>query len=75
MTMDLAKVIEVGGSVIKGIIGDEKAQKFICGTYADGTPRNVFDAVNEEFLSPKQKNKLRKKKKKKKKKKPAKLVL
>ena len=68
MAVDIGKVIEIGGAVVKGIVGDEKAQKFICGTYSDGTPRNVFDAVNEEFLSPKQKARIKKKKKKKKKK-------
>ena len=65
--MDLPKIIEIGGVAIKSILSDKKAQEFICGTYADGTPRNIFDAVNEEYLSPKQKAKVKKKKKKKKK--------
>ena len=42
---------------------------FICGTYADGEPRSIPDAINNEILSPKQKQKIMEKSNKKKKKK------
>jgi hypothetical protein len=59
-------IIDAVVSVGKTIASDKDIKAFICGTYADGTPRSVTDAVNGEFLSSKQKKKLSKKKKKKK---------
>lgn len=39
-------------------------QKMVFGTYSDGKPRSLFDAINGEVLSPKQKReKLYKKRK------------
>ena len=62
------------GKIISGVvetISDEKVQKAIMGTYADGTPRSFVDCINDEYLSPKQREKyVYKGKKKKKKKKP-----
>lgn len=57
----------VGGAVVgaANLIKDEKVSKFLVGTYADGETRNITDAVNGEFLSPKQKENWEKKKKKK----------
>ena len=60
------KIIEAGIAIGNAITGSEDITKFLCGTYADGTPRSLPDAINGEFLSPKQKKKATKKKKKKK---------
>ena len=65
--MDVIKVINTIATATKAIVSDENAQSFLCGTYADGTPRNLSDALHGEFLSPKQRKKALKKKKKKKK--------
>ena len=64
---DLVKIAEVVVNTTKTLAQDEKVVEFLCGTYSDGTPRNLPDALNGEFMSPKQKKKNSKKKKKKKK--------
>lgn len=68
-------------TIVDGIItvlttlgSNDSFKGFVCGTYADGEPRSIPDAINNEILSPKQKQKIlesdsKKKKKKKKKKK------
>ena len=61
---DWEKIINVAIGASKNLVGDENVKSFLCGTYSDGTPRNVGDAIHGEFLSPKQKKKLAKKKKK-----------
>jgi len=63
---NLAAIIDMALGVGKAVASDKDITAFICGTYADGTPRSITDAVNGEFLSSKQKKKLSKKKKKKK---------
>ena len=63
---DLAKIASTVVTAGKTLIADENVTKFLCGTYADGSVRNLPDAINGEFLSPKQKKKMHKKKKKKK---------
>ena len=62
----LDKVIETGIFVGKEIAKDDKITEFLFGTYADGSKRNLSDAIHGEYLSPKQKKKIEKKKKKKK---------
>lgn len=67
-------VISIGSK----LAADENIQEFVCGNYADGTKRNIFDAIKDEHLSPeekkradeygKHKNSSKKKKKKKNKK-------
>lgn len=59
----IVAAIEIG----KVIICDSDIAKFVCGTYSDGSQRNLSDAIHGEYLSPKQKKKATKKKKKKKK--------
>lgn len=60
---------------ISDIVLSNSGQKFICGTYSDGKPRSVVDAMRDEYVSPEDranwdKKKKKKKKNKKKKKKP-----
>lgn len=65
----MAKFKEVADVLLKGVstlVSDDNFQKFTLGTYADGTPRNVRDAIDGEYLSPKQKKKATSKKSKKK---------
>ena len=67
---DIKKIAEVGKFVLnngKELIKDEAFVDLLCGRYADGTQRNITDAVKGEYLSPKQKEKATTKKKKKKK--------
>lgn len=68
--------IDTAVAIAKKIGKSDDFKSFLCGTYSDGTPRNLPDAINDEVLSPKQKAKAKsKKKKKKKKKQKAKLKL
>lgn len=60
---------------VADIAMSNSGQKFICGTYSNGKPRSVVDAMRDEFVSPEDranwdKKKKKKKKNKKKKKKP-----
>lgn len=61
---DIAKIAEMVALVGREVLGDSNIRKFTCGTYTDGTPRSVADAINGEYLSPKTKKKHNKKKKK-----------
>mgnify|MGYP003496773446 CR=1 FL=1 len=36
------------------LLKSKKVQKFLCGSYSDGSPRSLPDALNDELLSPKQ---------------------
>jgi hypothetical protein len=56
-------IAEVAGAV-GAILSDEKVQKRILGEYSDGRIRSIPDAINDEILSPKQKQKKLYKKKK-----------
>ena len=47
-------VVAVGETLVR----NEDFKKFICGTYSDGSPRNLPDAINGEMYSPKQKKKM-----------------
>ena len=73
------KVIESLISAGKTIAGNDDIQKMILGTYSDGSPRSLPDALNDEFISPKEKKNIlygdKKKKKKHKKKKSVKFKL
>jgi hypothetical protein len=64
--MNALEIITGIVSIGKDVIKDEDIQKFVCGTYADGKTRNLRDAIDGEFLSPKQKKKATSKKSKKK---------
>lgn len=61
---DVAKIIGTIGSIVIS----KEGRKFLCGTYADGSPRSLKDALNGEIYSPKEKDKKLKKHKKAKKK-------
>ena len=62
-------IVDTVLNVTDSLLGSEKVQTFLCGTYSDGTPRSLPDALNDELYSPKQKkNKAKNDKKKKKKK-------
>lgn len=69
----LEGIIEVG----KAVSENDDIKSTIFGSYADGKPRSLSDAIKGEVLSPKQKKKVAdyKKAKKKKKKKKKSLVL
>lgn len=73
------ELISAAIEVAKAVGTSDDFKSFMCGTYSDGTPRSLPDALNDEILSPKQKKKAmeakEKQKKKKKKKKYAKLKL
>lgn len=63
--LDVGKIIEIAIGAGKAIASDEHITEFLCGTYADGSKRNLSDAIKGEYLSPKQKKKITSKKKKK----------
>lgn len=62
-SIDIASIAKVLSSVVTS----EKGQSFICGTYSDGEPRSVIDAVRDEYISPGDRARWDKKKRKKKK--------
>lgn len=64
--VDIIKIVEIAVGVGKTVAGDDHISEFLFGTYADGSKRNLTDAVNGEFLSPKQRKKITSKKKKRK---------
>lgn len=66
--MDIDKIAKIAG-VVTGAILSEGGRKFLCGTYSDGTPRSLQDALNDEIYSPEEREKRLKKLAKKKKKK------
>lgn len=74
-------IVDAVVSGAEQLLKSKKVQKFLCGSYADGTPRSLPDALNDELLSPKQRQnkkalkKHKKKNKKNKKKKPIKFEL
>lgn len=65
MSVNFTKIAEGAAAVGTFIAGNDDIKSFLCGTYADGTPRSVPDMINGEYLSPKEKSKSNKKKKKK----------
>lgn len=84
----LTDFIEAGSAVIKEVgkqVGENKEiQKILFGTYTDGQPRSLSDAIDGEIISPEdrlaitkrlKKNEKKKKKKEKKGKKYAKIDL
>lgn len=60
---DIAAMLKV----LSNVAMSEKGQSFICGTYSDGEPRSVIDAVRDEYISPGDRARWDKKKRKKKK--------
>lgn len=71
MAVNVEKVVAGVMAVGTAIVENESIRKMLCGTYSDGTARNIPDAINGEIYSPQQKNNLEKRiaKRKKKKKK------
>lgn len=63
----LDAAISIGEKLAKS----KALKSFLWGSYSDGSPRSMTDALNDETLSPKQKKKKADKKKKKKKKQKA----
>lgn len=57
---------------ISDVALSSKGQQFLCGTYSDGKPRSFVDAMRDEYVSPKDRERWEKQKKKKKKKKKGK---
>jgi hypothetical protein len=66
MAIDPKTVVAVAKQV-SDVVLSEGGQKFLCGTYSDGKPRSMIDAMRDEYVSPKDRKKADKKKKKKKK--------
>lgn len=69
MHMKTKTIIDTIVSIFTSLGSNDDFKGFICGTYADGEPRSIPDAINNEILSPKQKQKIMEKSNKKKKKK------
>ena len=71
------QTVELIGTASTFILGNKKLQKIVCGTYSNGKPRSISDAIHGEIVDPKDKKmkvykymeKQEKKKKKNKKKK------
>lgn len=58
--LPIATIIEAATTVAK----NKSIKKCIFGEYADGTPRSLMDALDGEFLSPKERKAYMKKEKK-----------
>ena len=50
--MGKKKMIKTAVKVGAELLFSDKAQKAICGTYSDGTTRSLKDAINDEIISP-----------------------
>lgn len=59
--MDVESIKSIG-KCVTDLISNKNIQSFICGTYSDGKPRNIIDAVNGEYYSSRQKKKATSKK-------------
>lgn len=59
---------EVVSGLISEFFKNDEIMGRVLGTYSDGTVRSLYDSLNGEFLSPKQKEDVMKTKKKNKKK-------
>ena len=44
-------------TTVGGLVLSEAGRKFLCGTYSDGTPRSLSDALNGEIWSPEERDK------------------
>ena len=51
---------------VSDVVLSDAGQKFLCGTYSDGKTRSFADAMRDEYISPKDREKWEKKKAKKK---------
>lgn len=50
--MGKKKIIKAAMKVGAELLFSDKAQKAFCGTYSDGTTRSLKDAINDEIISP-----------------------
>lgn len=50
--MDKSKVLQMAGKELAKLAKNKKVQKIVLGTYTNGKPRSLVDAVNNELLSP-----------------------
>lgn len=53
--MSAVEIITSVTTAATTLLSNEGVQKMLCGTYSDGAPRNLPDALTGEFLSPEQK--------------------
>ena len=54
----IATVVKVAVKTGKVLAKDKDVVKLVCGKYSDGSVRNLTDAIQGEYLSPKQKKKI-----------------
>lgn len=62
------EILSIASSAVDFLTSD-KGLRIVCGTYSDGKTRSVVDALRDEYISPKDRERWEKKKAKKKKKK------
>lgn len=55
--MSKSKLIVEGIHILSNLCSNEDVQKALFGTYSNGKPRSMVDAMNGEILSPKQRRK------------------
>ena len=58
------KTIATTVKQVANVVMSDSGQKFLCGTYSNGEPRSVVDAMRDEYVSPDDRAKWDKKKKK-----------
>ena len=76
MAADKKVIVETVVAISEKLLSNDKVKSMVLGTYSDGTPRSIPDAINNELYSPKQKKKaIKRNEKRKKKKKQSKLKL
>ena len=62
--MDVGTVVSIGTTILREINDNNELKRLLFGTYSNGKPRSLADAVGGEFMSPKERaNKHNKKKK------------
>lgn len=58
--MSVSEVISTIASSILTLSKNKDVKKMVCGTYTDGKVRSIYDTLNNEYVSPKSKKKIRK---------------
>lgn len=54
------EVLETGLALVQTVAGNKNVQKAVLGSYGNGKTRSIFDALSNEYLSPKERSKYKK---------------
>lgn len=55
----IVSAVAIVTAITREINDNDEIKSFVCGNYSDGRPRSLSDAVAGEYLSPKDKKKMK----------------